>query len=126
MQLISVTTRRTTLICTGSKSGSRSLPFTHSPISTTTLRSKHLYSKAALAHRARVHFRLTEQPLTAPVQEFSRVINYNVEQECNRFLKKKVLDDQSVYQNPAIPVPRYRSPIKDDPNNNFTGATSFY
>ena len=54
------------------------------------------------------------------------MINYNVEQECNRFLKKKVLDEQSVYQNPAIPVPRYRSPIKDDPNNNFTGSNIHY
>ena len=27
-------------------------------------------------------------------EEFSRIINYNVEQECNRFLKKKVRTQQ--------------------------------
>lgn len=40
-------------------------------------------------------------------EEFSRIINYNVEQECNSFLKKKVYDWQSKYQNPAIPIPRF-------------------
>lgn len=40
-------------------------------------------------------------------EEFSRIINYNVEQECNLFLKKKVYDWQSIYQNVAIPIPRF-------------------
>jgi len=39
-------------------------------------------------------------------EEFSRIINYNVEQETNSFLKKKVYDWQSSYQSDAIPIPQ--------------------
>jgi WASH complex subunit strumpellin len=38
-------------------------------------------------------------------EEFSRIINYNVERECNRFLKKKIYDWQSIYQSESIPIP---------------------
>jgi len=40
-------------------------------------------------------------------EEFSRIVNYNVEQECNSFLKKKVYDHQSAYQSEAIPIPKF-------------------
>ncbi|KAH9083252.1 hypothetical protein LEN26_021034 [Aphanomyces euteiches] len=50
----------------------------------------------------------------------SRVINYNVEAECNRYLKKKVYDRTSQYQSRAIPIPRF-SPPKDDTSINFMG-----
>ncbi|ETW08085.1 hypothetical protein, variant [Aphanomyces invadans] len=53
-------------------------------------------------------------------EELSRVINYNVEAECNRYLKKKVYDRTSQYQSRAIPIPRF-SPPKDDPSINFMG-----
>jgi len=42
-------------------------------------------------------------------EEFSRIVNYNVEQECNLFLKKKVYDWQSKYQSEAIPIPKFHS-----------------
>eukprot|EP01114_Cavostelium_apophysatum_P004875 TRINITY_DN1530_c0_g1_i1.p1 TRINITY_DN1530_c0_g1~~TRINITY_DN1530_c0_g1_i1.p1 ORF type:complete len:883 (+),score=302.78 TRINITY_DN1530_c0_g1_i1:200-2848(+) len=51
-------------------------------------------------------------------EEFSRIINYNVEQECNSFLKTKVYDWQSVYQSVAIPIPRFPS---IDNSVNFIG-----
>ena len=35
-------------------------------------------------------------------QEFSRIINYNVEQECNQFLKKKTFDWDSQYQSDQV------------------------
>eukprot|EP00004_Rigifila_ramosa_P027670 TRINITY_DN9095_c0_g1_i1.p1 TRINITY_DN9095_c0_g1~~TRINITY_DN9095_c0_g1_i1.p1 ORF type:complete len:1142 (+),score=349.87 TRINITY_DN9095_c0_g1_i1:288-3428(+) len=41
-------------------------------------------------------------------EEFSRIVNYNVEQECNSFLKRKVYDFQSQYQSVAIPIPRFQ------------------
>jgi hypothetical protein len=41
-------------------------------------------------------------------EEFSRIVNYNVEQECNQFLKKKILDWQSDYQSEAIPIPKFQ------------------
>jgi WASH complex subunit strumpellin len=56
-------------------------------------------------------------------EEFSRIINYNVEQECNTFLKQKVYDWQSTYQSDAIPIPRFESvnqPNKE-PSVNFMG-----
>lgn len=40
-------------------------------------------------------------------EEFSRIIYYNVEQECNTFLKQKVYDWQSQYQSDTIPIPRF-------------------
>ncbi|KAK2144442.1 hypothetical protein LSH36_756g00059 [Paralvinella palmiformis] len=51
-------------------------------------------------------------------EEMSRIVNYNVEQECNSFLRTKVLDWQSVYQSTAIPIPRF-SPT--DNSINFIG-----
>lgn len=40
-------------------------------------------------------------------EEFSRIVNYNVEQECNSFLKKKIYDHQSAFQSEAIPIPKF-------------------
>lgn len=40
-------------------------------------------------------------------QEVGRVVNYNTEQEANRFVKRKVLDQQSRFQNKAVPIPRF-------------------
>ncbi|XP_050401033.2 WASH complex subunit 5 isoform X1 [Patella vulgata] len=51
-------------------------------------------------------------------EEISRIINYNVEQECNSFLRTKVQDWQSVYQSTAIPIPRF-TPV--DESVNFIG-----
>ncbi|PRP74057.1 hypothetical protein PROFUN_08681 [Planoprotostelium fungivorum] len=55
-------------------------------------------------------------------EEFSRIINFNVEQECNSFLKKKVYDWQSEYQSVAIPIPIFRP--TDDSSVNFIGRLS--
>jgi hypothetical protein len=52
-------------------------------------------------------------------EEFSRIINYNVEQECNSFLKRKVFDWQSTYQSVAIPIPKF--PPSDENSVNFIG-----
>lgn len=40
-------------------------------------------------------------------EEFARIINYNTEQEANRYLKKKTFDSASRFQSKAIPIPRY-------------------
>ncbi|XP_077991105.1 WASH complex subunit 5-like [Glandiceps talaboti] len=56
-------------------------------------------------------------------EEVSRIINYNVEQECNSFLRTKVLDWQSVYQSTAIPIPRF-PPVPNDISVNFIGRLS--
>ncbi|XP_020792963.1 WASH complex subunit 5 [Boleophthalmus pectinirostris] len=42
-------------------------------------------------------------------EEVSRIINYNVEQECNSFLRTKIQDWQSVYQSSHIPIPTFPS-----------------
>ncbi|KAK2181203.1 hypothetical protein NP493_407g06015 [Ridgeia piscesae] len=51
-------------------------------------------------------------------EELSRIVNYNVEQECNSFLRTKILDWQSIYQSVAIPIPRF-APM--DVSVNFIG-----
>ncbi|CAG5129653.1 unnamed protein product, partial [Candidula unifasciata] len=51
-------------------------------------------------------------------EEVSRIINYNVEQECNSFLRTKIQDWESIYQSKAIPIPRY-APV--DESVNFIG-----
>ena len=38
-------------------------------------------------------------------EEFSRIIYFHVEQECNSFLKKKVFEYESIYQSKNIPIP---------------------
>lgn len=53
-------------------------------------------------------------------EEFARIINYNTEQECNEFVKRKVQNWQSVYQDPAKPIPQFPAPAKD-PSSNFMG-----
>eukprot|EP01137_Pigoraptor_chileana_P023456 Opistho-2@89751 len=52
-------------------------------------------------------------------EEVSRIVMYNVEQECNSFLKTKVFDWQSVYQSAAIPIPKF--PPVDRESVNFIG-----
>lgn len=42
-------------------------------------------------------------------EEFSRIVNYYVEQECNSFLKKKTFDWQSSYQSTTIPIPQFNN-----------------
>lgn len=52
-------------------------------------------------------------------EEVSRIISYNVEQECNSFLRNKVQDWQSVHQSQSIPIPRF--PPTDTQSVNFIG-----
>jgi WASH complex subunit strumpellin len=40
-------------------------------------------------------------------EEFSRIVYFHVEQECNSFLKKKVFEWESIYQSKNIPIPVY-------------------
>jgi WASH complex subunit strumpellin len=58
-------------------------------------------------------------------EEFSRIINYNVEQESNSFLKKKIYDWQSNYQSDAIPIPQFPVVASQNPAQrasvNFSG-----
>ncbi|VEN49154.1 unnamed protein product [Callosobruchus maculatus] len=51
-------------------------------------------------------------------EEVTRIINYNVEQECNEFLRNKIHQWQSVFQNRYVPIPIF-PPI--DGSVNFIG-----
>lgn len=53
-------------------------------------------------------------------EEFARIINYNTEQEANRYLKKKTFDSASRYQSRAIPIPRYSVTDVGDNSGNLT------
>ncbi|KAJ5073715.1 wash complex subunit strumpellin [Anaeramoeba ignava] len=53
------------------------------------------------------------------LEEFSRIVNYNVEQECNSFLKKKVYDEQSMFQSKSVPIPKFKK--VDSASINFMG-----
>ena len=52
-------------------------------------------------------------------EEFSRIVKFNVEQECNVFLKKKVMPQASIYWLRAIPIPIY--PVVERGTKNFMG-----
>lgn len=52
-------------------------------------------------------------------EEVSRILSYNVEQECNAFLRHKVQDWQSTYQSRTIPIPSF--PPMDQASVNFIG-----
>jgi WASH complex subunit strumpellin len=60
-------------------------------------------------------------------EELSRIVNYNIEQECNRYLKKKVLDHDSAYQSTVVPIPKFPVPDQCGALNaaaaNFMGRT---
>jgi WASH complex subunit strumpellin len=53
-------------------------------------------------------------------EEFSRIIYFHVEQECNLFMKKKVHEWESMFQSKFIPIPVY-PPLPNDPSVNFIG-----
>ncbi|XP_050425351.1 WASH complex subunit 5 isoform X2 [Adelges cooleyi] len=52
-------------------------------------------------------------------EELSRIIGYNVEMECNSFMRAKILDWQSVYQSKVVPVPSF--PPCDNQSMTFIG-----
>ncbi|XP_074640557.1 WASH complex subunit 5-like isoform X2 [Tubulanus polymorphus] len=52
-------------------------------------------------------------------EEMSRIINFNVELECNSFLRTKIQEWQSVYQSSTIRIPTY--PPVDNQSVNFIG-----
>jgi WASH complex subunit strumpellin len=52
--------------------------------------------------------------------EICRIMQYNTEQEANRFLQKKIYDSQSRFQSRAIPIPTFP---KVDGSINFMGRT---
>eukprot|EP01147_Barroeca_monosierra_P001097 gene1097-4325_t len=52
-------------------------------------------------------------------EEVSRIINFNVEQECNTFLRTQTLESDSSYQSKAIPIPKF--PPRDRQSRNFVG-----
>eukprot|EP00986_Skeletonema_menzelii_P002865 scaffold837_cov217-Skeletonema_menzelii.AAC.1 len=54
-------------------------------------------------------------------EEFSRIINYNVEQEVNKYLLKKVLDADSAYQSDIVPIPRFPRVQNEPTCINFMG-----
>ncbi|CAD7002477.1 unnamed protein product [Ceratitis capitata] len=55
-------------------------------------------------------------------EELTRIINYNVEKECNAFLRNKIQDWQSRYQSQTIHIPSF-TPLQGDnsKSNNFIG-----
>lgn len=52
-------------------------------------------------------------------EEMRRIIHFNVEKECNAFLRQKVSEWQSKYQNTTIPIPVYAA--SDDRSATFIG-----
>jgi len=63
---------------------------------------------------------LRVQGLRILLEESQRIINYNVEKECNAFLRNKVQEFQSEHQSQIIPIPNF-PPLVGDPSNNFIG-----
>lgn len=55
-------------------------------------------------------------------EEIQRMANFYVEQECNSFLKKKVFEWQSEYQNEAAPIPLF--PPTDNRSVTFIGRVT--
>jgi WASH complex subunit strumpellin len=47
-------------------------------------------------------------------EEFTRIIGFNTEAEANRYVRKKVLPEQSKYQSRAIPLPLFTRPPAGD------------
>ncbi|KAH9586479.1 WASH complex [Trypanosoma melophagium] len=54
------------------------------------------------------------------LEEFSRIVNFNVEMECNAFMQKKLYPWKSQYQSDSIPIP-YFKPMKETSTYSFLG-----
>ncbi|CAM6121354.1 unnamed protein product [Calypogeia fissa] len=55
-------------------------------------------------------------------EEFTRIIDFNTEQECSTFLRRKVRDWESAFQTTAVPIPSYPAPDQDQSKSlNFMG-----
>jgi WASH complex subunit strumpellin len=54
-------------------------------------------------------------------EECSRVLGYNTEQECNRYVRKKVRDEQSRFQSSRIPVRKFKPTDPEKKYPNFMG-----
>ncbi|XP_063722713.1 WASH complex subunit 5-like [Symsagittifera roscoffensis] len=52
-------------------------------------------------------------------EEYTRVMHYNVERECNVFLRVKISDQDSQFQSSTIPIPKY--PPTDQDSVTFVG-----
>lgn len=48
------------------------------------------------------------------IEEFSRIVNFNVEMECNSFMQKKLYYWQSKYQSDSIPIPHFERASEKD------------
>nr|CCC94820.1 conserved hypothetical protein [Trypanosoma congolense IL3000] len=55
------------------------------------------------------------------LEEFSRIVNFNVEMECNAFLQKKLYPWESQYQSESIPIP-YFQPTSGGSTYSFLGG----
>lgn len=49
------------------------------------------------------------------IEEFSRIVNFNVEMECNSFMQKKLYFWKSKYQSDSIPIPYFERESEKDP-----------
>ncbi|XP_071514464.1 WASH complex subunit 5 isoform X1 [Panulirus ornatus] len=94
----------------------------------TKIKGNDLYKRLTLVGQQMTGFRtsfeyiqdyITMYGLKIWQEEMSRIINYNVEQECNQLLKKKISDHESIYQSVAIPIPKF--PPMDSLSVNFIG-----
>lgn len=54
-------------------------------------------------------------------EEMARIISYNVEQEVNKYLLKKVLDSDSKFQSKVVPIPRFPKTQNEPSCINFMG-----
>lgn len=57
-------------------------------------------------------------------EEFSRIIYFYVEQECNMFSKKKIFEYESMYQSKNIPIPVY-PPVAPAIGNEIETSVNF-
>ncbi|KAK3865433.1 hypothetical protein Pcinc_028961 [Petrolisthes cinctipes] len=94
----------------------------------TKVKGSELYRRLTLVEQQMTGFRISFEYIQDYIsmyglkiwqEEMSRIVNYNVEQECNQLVKKKISDHESSYQSTAIPIPKF--PPSDSNSVNFIG-----
>ena len=105
----------------GKKKGSAILEFKTAAVDAISLLIKRLDNLKAALEFSQDYTGLIGAPTWE--EELRRIIAFNVEQESNKYMSKRVHHIDSIFQSSLIPIPRYAPTKEESLYENFSGRT---